>query len=71
MKLTEQVAKIGQRVGALETKGFEDNGGIARIVKVYGNIRITATVRTTLHNYRKCLDINPLYGAVCGLDTYI
>lgn len=71
MKLTEQVAKIGQRVGALETKGFDDSGGIARISKIYGGVRITATVTARVHTYRKCGDTAPIYGAVCGTDTYL
>jgi hypothetical protein len=69
--LSEQVAKIGQRVGALETKGINTADGIARITKIYGNIQITTTITAYLHTYRKCGDTNPIYPATCGTDTYL
>lgn len=71
MKLSDKVAKVEQRVGALETAGFDDAAGIARISKIYGNIRITTTMTFYLHTYRKCGDTNPLYPATCGTDAYI
>lgn len=70
-KMSDQVNHLTKRVGALESVDFDNAAGVARIVKLYGNIRITTVITTRLHTYRKCGDTNPLFGAVCGTDTYI
>lgn len=69
--LSQQVASIGQRVGALETKDINTADGIARISKIYGNVQIITTIKVFLHTYRKCGDTNPIYPATCGTDTYL
>lgn len=71
MKLSDQLNGLTKRVGALESEGFDDAAGVARIVKIYGNIRITTTITARLHTYRKCGDTNPLFPAVCATDAYI
>lgn len=71
MRITDQLNSLGKRVGALESVDYDESAGIARIVKMYGNIRITTTIRAKVHTYRKCEDTNPLYLAVCGDDTFI
>lgn len=71
MKLTDQMTDLSKRVGALESTDYNDAQTVARITKIYGNIRITMTITAWLHEYRKCGDTNPLYPAVCGTDTYI
>jgi hypothetical protein len=70
-KLTDQLNQLNQRVGALETEGFDEAAGIARISKIYGNVKVTMTIRYWLHEYRKCGDTAPLYGATCGTNTYL
>lgn len=71
MKLTDQLRSINQRVGALESEGFDEAAGVARISKIYGNVKVTMTISTRVHTYRKCGDTNPLYPATCATDSYI
>lgn len=71
MKLTDQLNNLTSRVGALESVEFDNAAGIARITKIYGNIRVTATITARLHTYRKCGDTNPLYPAICAADSFI
>lgn len=70
-KMSDQVNQLTKRVGALEGVDFDDASGVARITKIYGNIRITTTITARLHNYRKCGDTNPIWPAVCAVDSYI
>ena len=51
MKMSDQVNHLTKRVGALESVDFDDAAGVARIVKLYGNVRVTTTVTTNLHQY--------------------
>ena len=51
MKITEQVAKLSKRVDGLESNDLDENAPIARITKIYGDIKITATIKTYLHQY--------------------
>jgi hypothetical protein len=51
-KLTEILTDTNSRVGALENDGLDDAAGIARITKLYGNIRVTATVTTSILTYQ-------------------
>lgn len=43
-KLTEILTNTNDRVTALENNGLDEAAGIARITKVYGNIKLTAVV---------------------------
>ena len=47
--LTEKIRDIDKRVGALETRDLDEASGIARIVKIYGNVKITATITTRVN----------------------
>lgn len=71
MKISDQVNQLTKRVGALESADFDDAAGVARIVKVYGNVRVTMAISANLHEYRKCGDTNPIYPAICAADSYI
>lgn len=51
MKLTEQVAVLSKRVDGLESNDLDENAPIARITKIYGDIKITATIKTFFHQY--------------------
>lgn len=71
MKLTDQITDLTKRVGALESDGFDENATVARVTKIYGNLRVSFTIRAYAHEYRKCGDTNPLFGATCGSDTFL
>jgi len=51
MNLTEKIKSIDGRVRALETKDTDTRKGIARIVKIYGNVKITATITAEMHDF--------------------
>jgi hypothetical protein len=70
-KLSQQINDLNKRVGALESTDFDEAAGVARITKIYGNVRITTKITVRLHTYRKCGDTNPLYPATCAVDSYI
>ncbi|MGF9711710.1 hypothetical protein [Paenibacillus naphthalenovorans] len=71
MKLTDQVNDLSKRIGALESEGFDESSSVARITKIYGNLKITMKIKAWLHEYRKCGDTNPIYPATCGTDTFL
>jgi hypothetical protein len=70
-KMSDQVNHLTKRVGALESVDFDEAAGVARITKIYGNVRITTTITIRLHTYRKCGDTNPIFPAICAADSYI
>jgi hypothetical protein len=43
-KLTDVLASTNNRVTALENNNLDATAGIARVSKLYGNTRVTATV---------------------------
>lgn len=54
MSLTEKLNGMNKRIGALESKGLDENAGVAKITKIYGNVKITATITASLHQYPVC-----------------
>lgn len=57
--ITEVISNTNSRVTALENNDLADKTGVARIVKIYGNLKITMTVAV---RKRSCLTpSNSLY----------
>lgn len=52
--LTEQVNNLNKRIGALEDSGLDGKETITRITKIYGNVRVTTTITTLIHQYQLC-----------------
>ena len=52
--LTDSLSNLNSRVTALENSDLDDAAGVARITKTYGNIKITATITTNVHQYNIC-----------------
>lgn len=67
--LTDQIAGLGQRVSALEGSNTADNAGIARIFKIYGNIKVSVKTSVYLHKFAVC--DAALYGEINGNDLYL
>lgn len=49
--LSEQINNLNKRVGALEDSGLDGKETVTRIVKVYGNIKVTVTITVKAHDY--------------------
>jgi hypothetical protein len=71
VSLPEILQNLDKRVGALESEGIEDSATITQIKKIYADVEVEVTWTYWRHKYRKCGDTQPLYGAVCGADTYL
>lgn len=54
MNLTDQVINLNSRVTALENSDLTDKETITRITKIYGNVKVTSTIRTSVHTYKVC-----------------
>lgn len=54
MGLIETINSINKRVGALESNNLDENAPVAEIQKIYSNVRITATVTASVHQYNIC-----------------
>lgn len=64
---------LDRRVTALESERLDDTtaGALTSILKLYADVDVEVTLKYWVHTYRKCGDAQPLYGAVCGTDTYL
>lgn len=52
--ITDQVTDLSKRVQALEGADTADTMSVARIMKVYGTVRMTVTVRAYLARLKYC-----------------
>lgn len=62
--LTDILSNTNSRVGALENDGLDEAAGVARITKLYGNVRVTATITARITTYQTPSDD-------LAMDTYI
>jgi hypothetical protein len=60
-----------KRLNAVESESIDDHATLVQIQKLYADIGIEVKLRYWLHKYRKCGDTQPLYGAVCGTNTFL
>lgn len=67
----EILKNLDRRVDALETERFDDYSEFTMILKHYADVEIEIKLTAWLHTYRKAGDSQPLYGAVCGIDTFL
>ena len=61
-KLTDQIKGSNTRIKALENSNLSNQLAVARIIKQYGNVKITITQRINQHTYNIC----GAPGVVCG-----
>jgi hypothetical protein len=64
-RLSDQLVGLSQRVSALEAEDFEEGSGIARITKVYGNVRVSAVIRVRVRT-----SLTPSTGLYPGDDLH-
>lgn len=69
----EILKNLDRRVSALETERLDDTtvGALNDILKQYADVEVDVKLNYWVHRYRKCGDAQPLYGAVCGTDTFL
>jgi hypothetical protein len=68
---SNDLSNLFSRVSALEQEDADSDQTVTRIAKIYGNVGVKVTFRYWVHEYRKCGDTNPIYPAICGVDTFI
>ncbi len=54
MKLSELIQDQNSRVGALENEDLDDSMGIAKITKVYADVKLHQQVKVTRATYNLC-----------------
>lgn len=52
--LTDILSNSNSRIGALENDDLDEASSIARITKIYGNVKVTVTVVASIHQYPIC-----------------
>ncbi len=54
MKLSEYLQQQDKRVNALESTDMEDLNTIARIKKLYNDLKVTQVIRVSVASYHTC-----------------
>lgn len=68
---SNDLGDLFQRVTALEQDDTDSDQTVTQIIKSYPRLGIRVTMTAYLHQYRKCGDTQPLYGATCGTNTFL